>query len=94
MITDSCSFLAEYLPTLHPIVRLIDEHSVPLNNFGRKICAGYYEVSDNEELEKVCDSIQQHKDEKRALRSEISENLVSRTKVGIKVLNNIKENIR
>lgn len=52
MITDCYSFLGEYLPTMKPLIRLINDKSIKLDLLGEKIVEGYYNVNNNEELEK------------------------------------------
>lgn len=69
MITDCCSFLGEYLPTTNPIIRLVKENSKPLNDYGKEIVKGYYNVYDNSELEKTFnDLIFNKNDYKRPIR--------------------------
>ena len=50
LITDSGSFLAEYLPTGQPIVWLDAERSVGLNDVGRSLAQGYYRATSPDEL--------------------------------------------
>ncbi len=51
LITDCNSFLYEYLPTEKPVIHIINEKFAGHNAFGRKITSGYYEVTENEEIE-------------------------------------------
>ncbi|PRZ43860.1 hypothetical protein [Tritonibacter scottomollicae] len=51
MITDSGSFLAEYLPTGNPLIRLEQDGAAPLNAFGQKLSGGFYRVANTAELE-------------------------------------------
>lgn len=46
MITDSGSFLAEYLPTGCPLIRLTRDGSAPLNSTGQTLSAGFYSAPD------------------------------------------------
>jgi len=52
MITDSISFLAEYLPTQSPIIRLSKQGSCPLNIVGQKLEDGFYNVENSNDLSK------------------------------------------
>lgn len=53
MITDCCSFLAEYLPTNKPIIRPTNPNGEKLNELGQKITQGYYEINTNKELKNI-----------------------------------------
>ena len=53
MITDCASFLGEYLPTLKPLIRLVNEQGLNLNSIGKLITQGYYQVDNNVSLEKT-----------------------------------------
>ena len=57
MITDCNSFLSEYLPSQKPLIQLISNNSVGLNDYGNEICKGYYKVHDLKELQATLDSI-------------------------------------
>lgn len=57
MITDCLSFLAEYLPTTKPLIRLINKNSLPLNRLGERVVSEYYTASDNQELVNLLDEI-------------------------------------
>jgi hypothetical protein len=50
MITDSGSFLAEYLPTGKPIIRLTSPHGIGFNPIGELLRSGFYELSEPSEL--------------------------------------------
>ena len=50
MITDSCSFLAEYLPTGKPILHLISPDSTGFNEVGTEIVRDFYKVHDTQDL--------------------------------------------
>ena len=52
MITDCCSFLAEYLPSGKPLIRPIRQDSLKLNCLGKKVVEGYYETQTNPVIEK------------------------------------------
>ena len=51
LITDCCSFLAEYLPTEKPIIRLRNPKAKKFNEFGYRIDNVCYTANNNEELE-------------------------------------------
>lgn len=57
MITDSISFLAEYLPSKNPIIRLINSYSAKMNVLGILLNRGYYLTKTNEELQEVFNDI-------------------------------------
>ena len=59
MITDCGSFLAEYLPTGKPLIRLTNKNSVELNPLGETIVSAYYksEKEDNSDLNQVLKTI-------------------------------------
>lgn len=57
MITDCSSFLAEYLPSEKPLVRLINEGSCPLDQLGESLSRGFYSVHDKKELYSVFDEL-------------------------------------
>ena len=51
LITDSVSFLGEYLPSGHPVFQLVNEEAI-FNDWGKEICASYYRVKNESDLEK------------------------------------------
>lgn len=95
MITDCCSFLAEYLPTGNPIIRPVNKDGVKLNVLGENIVKSYYETYNNEELEKVFkDLVVKKNDTKRELRKNIislimDKNCSSAKKIYDKILSDI-----
>lgn len=71
MITDCCSFLAEYLPSGKPLIRLVNKDSTALNLLGQEVVKGYYETSNNNELEETFKQIVLDKnDPKRDVRND------------------------
>lgn len=50
MITDSGSFLAEYLPTGRPILRLTRPDAAPMNTAGQALLPAFYTADDGEQL--------------------------------------------
>lgn len=63
MITDCASFLAEYLPTGKPLVRLVNKDAVPLNSLGEMVVSGYYKSYNNEDLLQILDKLVVEKDD-------------------------------
>ena len=57
MITDCASFLAEYLPSGHPLIRLINPGSCPLDRLGNCFADCYYNVHNEEELKQVFEEL-------------------------------------
>ena len=53
LITDCGSFLAEYLPTGNPIIRLVEADSIPLNDVGTALSPAFYEAHDLERLHEL-----------------------------------------
>lgn len=58
LITDSGSFLGEYMPTGKPIIWLIsDKATVELNEIGKELSRGFYKVRSREELMHVFEDV-------------------------------------
>lgn len=57
MITDCASFLAEYLPSHKPLIRLINPRCIEFDEFGQKLSKCYYNAHNNEELLSIFKSI-------------------------------------
>ncbi len=66
MITDSSSFLAEYLYTKKPLIRPVNKNQTPFNKTGNEIIKAYYNVFNNEELEKTFSEIVINKNDYKA----------------------------
>lgn len=62
LITDSGSFLAEYLPTNRPLLRLVRDDATPLNDFGERLGAGFYTARDPAQMEALFRQIAQGHD--------------------------------
>ncbi|WP_425041382.1 hypothetical protein [Primorskyibacter sp. S187A] len=76
LITDSGSFLAEYLPTGAPLIRLEQNCAAPLNAFGQTLAEAFYKVSNSGELETVFENlIVQGNDPLRNTRAKIAAQL-------------------
>lgn len=57
MLTDCLSFLAEYLPSKKPLIRMINPNSKELNSLGKMITQEYYNSHSNEELQKLLETV-------------------------------------
>ena len=57
MITDCASFLAEYLPTKKPLIRLINKDGISLNELGEKVSSEYYKSYDNDMLSQIFNEV-------------------------------------
>lgn len=80
MITDCASFLAEYLPSGKPLIRLINNRSCALDRLGSGLSDCFYKVHDNEELKRVFDALViDGNDSLAARRNEIAATLVDRS---------------
>ena len=53
MITDCGSFLAEYLPSHKPLIRLVNKEGIALNELGKKFSNCFYNVFNNKELQDI-----------------------------------------
>ena len=84
MITDCCSFLAEYLPTEKPLIRLINRKSKPLNFLGDKITSEYYYAHNKEELNTLFKELKAGNDYKKEERLKLVQEVID--------LNNPAEN--
>ena len=57
LVTDCGSFLAEYLPTGNPVLRLISQESIRFNTVGEYLRSGFYEVADAAALRSTFDQV-------------------------------------
>ena len=90
MITDCGSFLAEYLPSKHPIIHLKNKKSVNMNKLGKKIDNEYYQVNNCSELEEVFDLLVLKKnDYKKETRIDLINQMFSKESVSKKIYNHI-----
>lgn len=95
MITDCCSYLAEYVPTLKPLIRLINSKSCKLNEIGQRIMRGYYSVNNIDELESIFNELVTYKNdnkkiERQAIKNKLFDsNETSAHKIYSYLLNNI-----
>ena len=71
MITDCCSFLAEYLPTEKPLIRLVNHKSKPLNFLGDKIISQYYYAHNIEDLKIHFNELKNNNDYKKEARKKL-----------------------
>lgn len=78
LITDCCSFLAEYLFTEKPVIRLCNEHSDPLTKLGEDITSGYYHIYENNDIESTLEKLISHNDEKLNHRKALIEKYIDK----------------
>lgn len=77
MITDCCSFLAEYVPTKKPLIRLTNSKGYKLNNIGRIIMEGYYTADNCVNLEHLFEKlINSNNDNKKRIRESIKKEII------------------
>lgn len=57
LITDSVSFLAEYLPSKKPIVYLSNGSNVGFNIIAKKMMKDYYKVETTQEIDRIFDRV-------------------------------------
>ncbi|MCU0862108.1 MAG: CDP-glycerol glycerophosphotransferase family protein [Methanomassiliicoccales archaeon] len=57
LITDSSSFLSEYLPTGNPVIHMLPEDMTPQNPVSRISSAHYYKAQDVRQLESFLDDV-------------------------------------
>lgn len=93
MITDCCSFLAEYLPTGKPVIRPLRDGNIRLNSLGEKVVEGYYQTNGNEELEKIFKQLVIDKnDPKKEIRLNSIKNVYNKNeKSVVKLINEFKK---
>jgi hypothetical protein len=76
LITDSGSFLAEYLPTGNPIVWLMQADAVKFNSVGQTLSRSFYQVRNLEQLDQVfSDVVRSGRDPLREVRREAAATL-------------------
>ncbi len=51
LITDCCSFLGEYLPSVKPVIHLLREGSIGYNEVGQNVVKPYYKASNIQEVD-------------------------------------------
>ena len=95
MITDCASFLAEYLPSGKPLVRLINSKSCPLDRLGSRFSDCYYNVHGEEELKQVFeDLVVRGNDSMGPHRKEMAATLIdSRQTAADKVLQDLQKTL-
>lgn len=95
LITDGCSFLAEYMPTGNPIIQLMNKKPL-LSELGNMLLEGCYSLVGNQELDKVLDQLIVKKiDEKKEKRKEIvNKSLNNSPKACLEILKELDINIR
>ena len=76
LITDSGSFLAEYLPTGNPIIWLVQADAVKFNSVGRSLSRSFYQVRDLNQLDQVfADLVRLGNDPLHEIRREVAATL-------------------
>ena len=95
MITDCASFLAEYLPSGKPLIRLINPNSCKFDKLGSRFSDCYYNVHDEEELKQVFDELViQGNDAMAAHRKEVADTLIDpRETAADKVLQDLQKTL-
>lgn len=92
MITDCCSFLGEYLPSKHPVIRLVNPKAVKINSIGELINDNYYLANNNDELEKYFNMLViEGKDSKREGRINLINKLFFDEPVAAKIYNYLSD---
>lgn len=98
MITDSCSFLGEYMPTQKPIIRLCNKKnpSSLLNKFGEHISAACYLAYDNNQLIDLIEKLLVKKDDNKLQErlNTISYLMDVKEKSAVKICNYLKESTK
>lgn len=57
LITDSISFLAEYLPTGNPIIHLKNKNCCGFNKIAKKLIKNYYKAYDIKQIDRLIDQL-------------------------------------
>lgn len=93
MITDCCSFLAEYLPSKNPLIRLMNPSVLSLNQLGEEIVKGYWQVNNEKEfLDAYNKIIVEKNDDKKLIREEMIKNIIDfEEKSSQKIINHLLE---
>jgi hypothetical protein len=87
LITDSGSFLAEYLPTGAPLIRLERADAAPLNDFGKKLDKGFYKARNRSELEAIfTDVVEMEHDPLEKIRFELVPLLIPFTQSAAEII--------
>ncbi|MBQ9245684.1 CDP-glycerol glycerophosphotransferase family protein [bacterium] len=87
LITDCNSFLFEYLPTLKPVIQLINPNSKGHNEFGQKIIEGYYKAKTIDDIEYYLDKILvKNEDNLLYKRKDIIKNILMLPKNGVNTI--------
>lgn len=90
MITDGCSFLAEYLPTQKPLIRLVNNKGVNLSKLGKLITKGFYEVYDNTQLKEIFEDLIVNKnDYKFDQRKDLAKEVLNHGKSSCSIIYNL-----
>lgn len=92
MVTDCGSFLAEYLPTGNPLIRLMNEGAAPLNAAGQDIVKGFHQAHGPSQLRSFLDAIiVDGFDELKSVRLSCAEKLMPDQKASLNILNHLRQ---
>ena len=91
MITDCASFLAEYLPSHKPLIRLINPKCIEFDELGQRLSKCYYNAHNNEELLSLFNNIVLNKEDiLKDQRNTLANTLVNpNVSASLKILSNI-----
>lgn len=94
LLTDCCSFLAEYMPSGKPIIQIMNKNHTELSELGNLLLKGCYSVVDNFEIEDKLNSIiYNQNDDKKELRAEIAKQIFDKTKSNSEKIFNEIQNV-
>ena len=96
MITDCASFLAEYLPSGHPLIRLVNSQSCALDKLGNRLSDCHYNVHSEAELRQAFEELVFRKNDYLAShRNEIAASMIDHgEKAADKVLRDLEDSIK
>lgn len=81
LITDCCSFLLEYMPTLKPIIRLERSRSQKISPLGKILLKGMYRIRNFNKLYSLLTTLKnENEDNLLEQRKELTNNILRRTK--------------
>ena len=94
MITDGCSFLAEYLPSKMPLVRLVNKAGADLNEVGNKLSRAFYSVNNNnDDLRKILSDLINNIDPNKRNREKFIEEYFNHKETSAKKISDLLLNI-
>lgn len=91
LITDSCSFLLEYMPTQKPIIRFTNKNSkVKFSDFGKKIAQGLYQVYNFQDfVNKFNEIMKNNNDPIAQKRKELAKTIIGKTSASQKIIDEL-----